>query len=237
MQFSRISITKKLVALRWQEQKGHGTVTHEYESKDKPLPSFVGALQAFSGWALSLLDAPPGWTDQITVTTVNFSEDQSGRRGIQVSISKRVEQANGAASSITTPLMREADNIDGEIANGYYGKLVDGLIEQLEHEAGRYEKGEREQIEAFDKDETAPKKEPKVTGQGRKPRNAGTPGEVMNPDKTQVPDDDNLRQLLLRVGRDVPVDAIARWTSIERDQAQRWATEVTLSKAKARRSA
>lgn len=225
MEFSRISITKKLVALSWTEERGHGTVTHEYESKDKPLPAFGGALQAFAGWALQLLGAPKEWDDQITVTTINLSEDKNGRRGIQVSISKRVEQANGASSSITTPLMREADNVDGEIATGYYGKLVEGLIEQLEHEASRYYAGEREQGEIFEKTEGAAKKDRKPTGEGRKPRNAGTPGEVMNPGAIVPPTDDELRQLLLRAGRDVPVDAIARWTSGERDGAQRWAVE------------
>ena len=35
-------------------------------------------------------------------------------------------------------------------------------------------------------------------------------------------DDATLRNVLLAAGRDVPVDAIARWTSSERDDAQRW---------------
>lgn len=227
MRFTRISITKKLVSLSMEEQRGHGTITTVYESKDRPLPSFTASLQAFAGWALQLLEAPPKWDEQITVTTVNLSEDKNGRRGILVSISKRVEQANGAASSITTPLMREADNLDGEIANGYYGKHIDDLLTQLEAEAARYEKGEREQIEAFAKDEAAPKKDRAPRGRGNKPpRNAGTPEEVWNPDSTEPPTDDQLRQLLLRAKRDVPVDAIARWTSTERAQAQRWATEV-----------
>lgn len=218
MRFSRISISKKLVSLSWQEQRGHGVITHVYDSKDKPLPSFNGALQAFAGWALKLLGAPPEWDDAITVTTVNLSE-RDGRRGIQVSFSKRVEQANGAASSITTPLMREADNLDGEIATGYYGKHIDDLIEILETEAERYEKGEREQGELLPKTEgQAPK-----TKKGRKDPKAGTPGEVQNPDATVPPADDNLRKLLLDAGRDVPIDAIARWTSQERDNAQRWA--------------
>ena len=218
MRFSRISISKKLVSLSWQEQRGHGTVTHVYESKDKPLPSFNGALQAFAGWSLKLLGAPPEWDDQITVTTVNLSE-RDGKRGIQVSFSKRVEQANGAASSITTPLMREADNLEGEIATGYYGAHIDELIEQLEVEASRYEKGEREQGELLPKTEgRAPEKK-----KGRKDPKAGTPGEVQNPGKNVPPADENLRKLLLDAGRDVPIDAIATWGSQDRDRAQQWA--------------
>lgn len=220
MRFSRISISKKLVSLSWQEQRGHGTVTHVYESKDKPLPSFNGALQAFAGWSLKLLGAPPEWDDAITVTTVNLSE-RDGKRGIQVSFSKRVDQANGAASSITTPLMREADNLDGEIATGYYGSHIDELIEQLEVEASRYEKGERDQTEMFDK--TEGQAAPKGRKKGKTDPKAGTPGEVANPGKTLPPADETLRKLLLDAGRDVPIDAIATWGSADRDKAQNWA--------------
>lgn len=56
----------------------------------------------------------------------------------------------------------------------------------------------------------------------KKDKSAGTPNEVVNPDKTKAPTDDVLRARLLEFDRDVPVDAIATWTSTERDAVQRY---------------
>jgi hypothetical protein len=38
-------------------------------------------------------------------------------------------------------------------------------------------------------------------------------------------DDQRLHELLVAVGKDVPVDQISRWASTERDAAQRWAEQ------------
>lgn len=226
MRFTRISITKKEVALDWETKVGHGLITHGLVEKDRPLPAFAGALQAFAGFALALIGAPPAWDDGITVTTLNFHEDKNGRRGLQVSFSRRVDRARGASTSITTPVMWEADEPEGEIADGFYGTVVIDLIAALESEATKFQAGEREQAEMFDKTASADEgttTRPRVNGKARPAKNAGTPGEVMNPGHTIKPDDEALRVSLLAAGRDMPVDAIASLGSNDRDKVQRWA--------------
>ncbi len=168
MRFSRISITKKDVSLSWTTSDAGAKHDHEFESKDKPLASFAGALQAFSGYALSLIGAPKEWDERMRVTTLNLHEDKNGRRGLQVSFNHPVDKARGSAVSITTPTLWEADNPDAEIADGFYGTQVLEMIELAESEALRFQKGEREkQEEIFEKpdgDDLAPRRGRKGKG-------------------------------------------------------------------------
>jgi hypothetical protein len=54
---------------------------------------------------------------------------------------------------------------------------------------------------------------------------------VMNRNKTAPLTDPELRKLLLSVDRDVPEDALALWTSSERDRVQYWAERKLASMA------
>lgn len=211
MHFTRVSITQKEVTLNYSTpREGGGVIEHELVDRAKPLASFPAALQAFAGFALQLIGAPKEWDDRLRVTTLNLHNAKDGRRGLQVSFNHPVDKARGAAVSITTPTLWEADNLEGEVADGFYGSLVHDLIEAAEAEATRYYNGEKEKQAELALVETTAKK---------------TRGAKGVDDVT----DDKLRQLLLQVERDVPMEAIARWSVTDRHAAMVWSTAVVES--------
>lgn len=251
MKFSKISITSRGVHLIRQTKTESGaTEKFDLESPEGPLKSFSDAMQKFADYVIGLLpflvrddddeedeDALP-----MTVTTVNLSESKDGRRGLQVSVNVPIEALNNKVVSITTPIVHEA----GENTSDEVYTLPDdvmSLIKLLEGEATRYYKGEREQGELFAGAEAKAEAEKspaaesfneraaaaevastrKPRGRKKAPTGAAAPTEIQNPDKTKPPTTEHIRDLLVAVGKEVPVDAIDRWASSERDAAQLWA--------------
>jgi hypothetical protein len=134
-------------------------------------------------------------------------------------------------TTFTTPLMRAP----GESDTGLY--LSDdemALIERLEAAASDFVDGAREQADMFQgtpEDATqpelpAPADLPKRRKKKQKPEVATGGVPEWNPPGEPLTDA-KLRDLLARVDRDVPIDAIAAWTAGERDQAARWAVAET----------
>lgn len=245
MRFKDIKINKDGVELDRVEKLHDGSqLTQKLSNAARPLPSFMAALQAFSGYAVGLVGVPE-WHDDANVTSVHLSEEpKTSRRGLIVTFTRRIERAKNRTAVYNTPLMH-APVDDQEGTNpGTFPEEVATMIVEVEKEATRYWNGEREQQEMFSREESSKGGDApagadqadelaKRRGKGSKaPRNAGTPGEVMNPGQTEPPTDEKIRQLLLAAGRDVPIDAIARVTATERDQAQRWAEQAVDPKVK-----
>ncbi len=243
MRFSKIRVNDKGVQLLWTTTDANGTTTtHDLTSAEKPTPDLPEALDAFREYVMDLLELPAKWRDQIRITTLSISDDkETNTRGLMVSATKKIAKASGRPLSITTPHMREGAE-DSTAKTGILEEEILELIAKAETAASRFVKGERAQGEIFPSDASAPPAAGAEGGEGGAPpaageddvskarkrrpaRNAGTPGEVWNPDSTKPPTDEQLRKLCLQAGRDVPIDAIARWTSIERDRVQKWATD------------
>lgn len=238
MRFENIKITKNKVVLDRLDKHPDGSVfTINLENPNKPLAAFSTALQAFTGWACELIGASQ-WADDSTVSSVHLSEEaKTRRRGLMVTLTRKIERAKGRVVTINTPLMHApADDQEG-VNPGTFPQLVADMIGTLEEEATKYWNGEREQVELEFKGPPAEGAEPGAGAaaaendiskaqkkRGRKPDpKAGTPGEVWNPNSTVPPTDEQLRRICMAAGRDVPLDAIPRWTSSERQQAQTWA--------------
>lgn len=237
MRFTKIKVNDKGVQLLWSTTDASGlTHNHDVSSPEKPAPELPEALAAFVPYVMDLLDLPPNWREQIRVTTINLNEEKETKsRGLMVSVTRKIAKASGRPVSITTPHMREAT----ENTTATTGILDDDtleLIAKVERAAAAFVKGERMQGELIPTNAGAPADgEAAATGaapadelakrRGRKKdRKSGTPGEVWNPDSTTPPTDEQLRRLCMAAGRDVPLDAIARWTSSERQEVQTWAT-------------
>lgn len=235
MRFKDIKCNKDGVELDRIEKLADGSqLTQKLTNAARPLSAFNAALQAFSGYAVGLVGVSE-WNDDANVTSVHLSEEpKTSRRGLIVTFTRRIERAKNRTAVYNTPLMH-APVADQEGTNpGTFPEEVEAMITDVEREATRYWNGEREQAEMFTREESGGDKGKANTAEetaddlakrrNKKPaRNAGTPGEVVNPDKSTPPDDETLRKILLRAGRDVPIDAIARWTSSERGKAQVWA--------------
>lgn len=242
MRFSKIRVNDKGVQLLWTTTDANGTTTtHDLTSAEKPTPDLPEALDAFREYVMDLLELPAKWRDQIRITTLSISDDkETNTRGLMVSATKKIAKASGRPLSITTPHMREGAE-DSTAKTGILEEEILELIAKAETAASRFVKGERAQGEIFPSDASAP---PAAGAEGTAPpaageddvskarkrrpaKNAGTPGEVWNPNSTVPPTDEQLRKLCLQAGRDVPIDAIARWASSERQKVQTWATMVT----------
>lgn len=236
MRFKDIKITNAGVELDRVEKLADGSqLTQKLSNAARPLPAFMAALQAFTGYAVNLVGVPD-WHNDANVSSVHLSEEaKTNRRGLIVTFTRKIERAKNRTVVINTPLMH-APVDDQEGTNpGTFPEEVTKMIADVEREATRYWNGEREQQEMFSREEgsaggdandgAAQADELAKRRNKKPPRNAGTPGEIQNPDKKDVPTDEKIRQLLLAAGRDVPIDAIARVTATERDQAQRWAEQ------------
>lgn len=269
MRFAKIAITKKGVHLTRETKDQNGAIESiDLESPERPLASFADALQGFKSYVRDLMPFELS-DDQLTVTTLNLSEDKNGHRGLIVTAIVPVPKAYDKPVVLNTPLVREGGENPSDDAFVLNDDVM-ALIALAEEEATRYAKGERVQGELFSREEREAEPEPMSENEAavndrmaaaevastRKPgRNGAHPengtktgmngrtntkparaprrkkgadfipgvGNVVNADATDAPTDGTLRDLLLRAGRDVPLDAIGQWTSIERDAAQRWA--------------
>jgi hypothetical protein len=229
MRFSKVSLTKKGVKLFSTRTTGSGTTEEKNlrAPQEPPMQSFVDALQAFKPLVIAVLKgAVKIEPEAMTITTLNLSEDKNHLRGLIVTAVVPLPQAYGKPLVINTPLIREG----GENASEDAFVLEDHHMEMIrvvEAEGTAFYKGNRQQLELPIKQESANAKDVgermaaasidstrKGGKKGRIAGQIGKPGPLTTP---------RLRQLLLMVERDVPEEAIDKWTSSERDAAQRWA--------------
>lgn len=241
MRFQLIKVAAEEVTLiRLDKQTDGSMLKLELTNPSRPLPEFAAALQAFSGYSVDLIGAPH-WHEEVKVSSVHLSEEpRTNKRGLIVTFTRRIERAKNRVFLGNTPLMHApAEDAEGT-SPGTFPREVAEMVATLEAEATRYWNGEREQGEMFAPG-TAPAaaadEKPRVDGPrdqlaAKRSRKKGTPGgaapgEVQNPDSTDILTDERLRSLLLRAGRDLPIDAIALMLSSERQQVAAWAFAVT----------
>jgi len=236
MKFSRISVTKKGVELAYERKDEHKSEEVVAKSAERPLPSFADALQSFAAFVIDLLEIPDEWRENLTITTLNLSEDKNGYRGLIVTATRPIPKAYDRPLVMNTPLVREGSEDASDEACTLSDEVLE-LVSLVEGEAVRYLNGEREQLDLLkpsnsenvaEFNENAAHAEVQST---RKPK--GRKGKTPPQSETGValvvnepgePLDDNaLRQLLLMVERDVPIDALAILTSSEREASAAWA--------------
>lgn len=225
MRFAKISVKNDGVDLVREVKHSNGDTEHtELHGDGEPLSTFVDALQAFAPFVLDLLPITLDADVGIKITTLNLSADKNGLRGLIVTGVVPVEKAYGKPLVINTPLVREGAEEPSEDACILPDEVLE-LIELAELEASRYWNGERTQTEMFNREssenaeefnERAAAAEIATTRKPKRGRGKKSSGDV--PPTTPV-----LRQLLLSIERDVPEEAIERWTSSERDAALNWA--------------
>ncbi len=240
MKYSNIRIQGTSVKLEYEhELDAGGNEAATFNCDDAPAPAFRDALQAFRPFALALLGLNGSWGQSAEVRSVALKSEDGGLRGLNVTIVRKIPGAHNAPVAITTPYMRQLPEEHQGTGEGFLDDVTCKLIAQLEERADEYRDGERgEQLEAFTKKDSenaarvddemraasvASTRKPKSKKLGAAARRQQTETGVPVANEAGDPmTDDLLRQLLVSVDRDVPIDAIARWTSTERDAAQRW---------------
>lgn len=237
MRFTTIRYDGDTVSLKWEDNKGDAIDKHDWSCAEPPTPAFKTALAAFASFVVGLIEAPAGWAEGLEIRQLALSEEKkTDARGLVVTALRKVPKAKGRTLLLNSPYMAEPPAEYNGPLDGYLSSAVLTLIEEVETQAEAYRTGERgEQIDLNlpESENTKAVNQRMADGEAattRKPRgpknaNTGKPEalHVLNPESTELLTDDDLRQLLLIVERDVPVDAIAQWTSSERSLAETWA--------------
>jgi hypothetical protein len=211
LRFKDIKINDDGVILTRVDSLPDGTeLSQTLTNATSPLPSFWTALQAFTGYAVNLVGVPD-WAEDAKVVSVHLSEQPKTRkRGLVVTFTKRIERAKNRTVVINTPVMHAPAADEEGVNPGTFEREVLNMIKEVENEATRYWNGDRAQGEL----PLAPAAQTDDLTKRRGRKSKGEPVE---------PDDEVLRKLLLAAGRDVPIDAIPRMTSSDRQAAPAWA--------------
>lgn len=238
MRFTMIRFDGDTVGFRWENKVDGALDKHEWTCDEPPTPAFKAALASFAPFVIRLIEAPGTWSEDLEVRQLTLKEEDKGGRGIVITALHKCERAKNRTLLLNTPYMAEAPDGYNGTSDGYLDAETLELIEALEEEADAYRGGERgeqtklalgdsENSKAFGErvaaSGVASTRKPKGKGKKKDPTQMPGVGLVANPDATEVLDDEALRQLLLSVERDVPIDALGRFTSSERSLATRWA--------------
>lgn len=214
MRFTRIKVTPVVVELDWSTTDATGDKrTTTLESKARPMPALTSALAAFRPYVSDLLGLPAEWAEATNITTLNIDEGKDGRLGLIVTCLKPVEKAANRPLVLNTPQMREPMG-DGD-AEMFLPEDIVVLIRQAEVAATAYVNGEREQVEM----ELNPPEGAEPPKRGRRAKKGS---EVVGSITTTSLDEADLRSRLMSRGRDVPLDAVQRWTAHERADVIAW---------------
>lgn len=234
MHFDKIKFDGSTVENDYEEPLQGGGTKMTTDHGKNPSPAFKAALQAFSSFVLWVHSWPADMGDRLEVRGVTIKRSDDKPRGVIVTAVLKCPHARNSTSTINTPYLAEPpENYNGS-GDGFVPLAVRDLIDALEARATEFHDGERgdqiplalgasENTKAFaDRSAAA---EGKSTRKPKKNDFVPGVGEIMNPDAV-VADitDEQVRQLLMMVERDVPVDAIHTWVSSERNAAIAWAT-------------
>jgi hypothetical protein len=235
MIYQRIWFDGVTVRLRFLEQLDGAKDAHEFECAETPTGAFKGSLAAFSPFVVKLLGLPLDWSDCDVRSLSLKREEKTNARGIQVTVMRKIADAKNRPVIITTPYLSEPPGDYQGDGQGYLDDITLKLIDEAEAQAELYRTGERgeqlklglsnENVAEFNENSAHAEVQSTRNPKGRKgkpPRQADTGVAIVANEAGEPLDEAGLRQLLLSVDRDVPVDAIGIWTSSERDAAQRW---------------
>lgn len=249
MRFDLIQVADDAVHFEWTEKLENGMEhSHVVGSGETPAPTLPASLAAFKPYFRELLGVGESWNagedgnDGIEIRKLHLKEDaQTKLRTLQLTVIVRLWSAGGKAVTINTPTVRARGDTEG-------GHFLDArtlkLIARAEDAAeGFVRRGERGQAEMFPTDATQARENDADGGHAETPNGAKPKGgrrkrsdisrdghPVTNPDATLAPTDELIRTRLLEADVDVPLDAIAQWTSSERNEALEWATTAALRK-------
>jgi hypothetical protein len=234
MQFEKITFDGKQVELHYREPLEAGGEETKCAHGKNPSPAFKAALQSFTSYVLWVHSWPAEMGERLEIRGVSIKRPDDAPRGIVVTALLKCPHARNSTSTINSPYVAEPpQGYNGEMT-GLLSIAVRELIDALEERATDFRDGERgEQIPLAlgESENTKAFADRSAAAEGtstRKPKKAkgfipGV-GMVVNAD-APIEDitDDMVRQLLMMVERDVPVDAITSWASSERTSAIAWA--------------
>ena len=237
MQFEKIRFDGKTVELDYSESTPGGSTIVVEERGTDPSPAFKAALRAFASYVVWVISGPESWAETLDVRGVTIKRPDDGEFGIIVTAIHPCPRARNGTHLINTPFLAAAPEGHEGLGSGFLPSHVPALVDELEMQATAFHDGEHgEQIslglpasentkavnQRMADAEVASTRKPKGR-KGKGKEHIPGVGTVINPDAVELIGDDALRMLLGMVDRDVPVDAIAAWTSSERSQAVTWA--------------
>lgn len=241
MEFDKVRFDGANVELEYQEPIENGGKRDVGVHGKDPTPAFKSSLQAFAGYVCWIHSLPEDAVDRIDVRGVTIKRPDDAPRGIVVTALLKCPRARNSTSTLNTPFLHEksADQpVTVEAPSGFLPAHVPALVDQLEEHAKAYIEGARgEQTQLPLDDTNANNVADRMSAEsasatrkgGRKTKgpqlvHAGTGGVIPVVNEPGEPlTDESLRAKLRQADRDVSLEAIATWTSTERQKAAEWA--------------
>lgn len=158
-QFSKIRNTGKAIQIEWNTKRKTASQAEEYQSHqlecpERPRPAFDLALQSFLASALTILGAPPTWSENTKVIGVSLNKEEDNRRGIVITLTRKCP--HGAAPiPINTPHLRESMD-EREKGPNFWLPGMEEQVAYITAEAEAYLDGDRAQGELFEGAAPAP---------------------------------------------------------------------------------
>lgn len=239
MQFDKIRYDGKHVELEYKEPvAGGGTRDIQVHGED-PTPAFRAALAAFTGYVCWIHSLPADIAERIEIRGVTIKRPDDEPRGIVVTALLKCPRARNSTSTLNTPYLAEPPENFSGARSGFLSVEVVGFVDALETHATAFQDGERGEQTSLPLGESAPASEnvdafndraaAAESATTRKPRGKKKgkdfipgAGDIYNPDATQPLTDAVLQEALRAMGREVPLEEIAKWVSTDRVLAFRW---------------
>jgi len=158
MRMHKISVNKARVRLDFKraDASGKGVEETTLSSPDRPRQEFLDALNAFRPFVRQLCGFTPKWMEEVNVTSVSISDQKGDRRGVVISSTRPVADANApfvfSTPVLTSPADAAEDDEEGDTAegSGIWLPGMDEALVELEAQAKRYLEGVREQGDLFE---------------------------------------------------------------------------------------
>lgn len=141
--FTKIKHHKGSVELEWTTSVDNDFTKHSLASFDEPEKEFAEALQALAPMVCLLLDLPPEYKSDLTITSVSLSYNDSQGRGCVITSLKKLPGFNAPLVLNTPHLPEESEH--GPTMPGYLIQALNNLSDY----AIRFRNGQRMQADMF----------------------------------------------------------------------------------------
>jgi len=150
-EITKISIKAEKVSISYILQENQDKDTHEvnFYSYDIPEPDFVRTLQSLDADVISILELENEYKKNLKVVGVSIKNEEAGLGCCIQAI--KILNFNDAPFCINTPY-RPPKRSEHMNTDRCINIKLNTKLEKLQHLAGRYLNGEREQIELFKKE-------------------------------------------------------------------------------------
>jgi len=135
-----------LIFVKYEQDKQNDIIdTITLETSEKPRKELSDALQAMAEHLVDIVEAPPGWEEKITVSSISVTWN-SGIQGLVITGLRALQLSNSPMVINTPHFTRESYNEDSESDKNIFSYDCALALDRLCSLVFRYVDGERKQL-------------------------------------------------------------------------------------------